>query len=298
MKLDLHSACRNSCCPQNPRLFNLSRLRAVCQVLVVLVVLTACARPASIVVPASSSPVASSGADLTIAAAADLQNAFTDIGRMFEQQTGKKVTFVFGSTGQIAQQIENGAPYDLFAAANVSYVNDLAKKGWVIEDSVALYARGRIVIAVNKKLGIKAVKLEDLLAGDIKRIAIANPAHAPYGVAAQQALQSAGIWDKLQPKLVFGENVRQTLQYVQIGEAEVGIVALSIANVSEVTWTLVDDKLHQPLDQALAVVKSSKHPDLARQFIAFVESEQGRPIMRKYGFSLPAEFKLLVTPKP
>jgi molybdate transport system substrate-binding protein len=237
--------------------------------------------------------------ELTVAAAADLQFAFTDIAAAYEQQTGHKVTLTFGSTGQLAQQIENGAPFDLLAAANIQYVTDLAEKQFVLPDSIALYAQGRIVLAVNRQSGVTATTLDDLLSSNIKHVAIANPAHAPYGVAAQQALQSAGVWDKLPDKLVLGENIRQTLQYVQTGDAEAGIVALSVANVPEITWTLIDAALHQPLDQALGVVASSKHPDLARDFAAFVNGQFGRPVMRQYGFILPGETPIVQSaPKP
>jgi molybdate transport system substrate-binding protein len=214
--------------------------------------------------------------ELTVAAAADLQFAFNDLARLFEEQTGHKVTLVFGSTGQLAQQIENGAPYDLFAAANIDYIDQLAAKKLVLEESVALYAQ-----------------LKDLLNPQIKHIAIANPEHAPYGVAARQALEASGLWDAIEPKLVLGENVRQALQYVQTGDAEAGIVALSVANVPENTWTLIDDSLHQPLDQALAIVATSRHPDLAFQFARFINSESGRPVMRRYGFILPGETPIL-----
>lgn len=245
--------------------------------------------------PASSSPTPAS-VELTVAAAADLQFAFTEIGALYEQETGNKVIFSFGSTGQLAQQIENGAPFDLFAAANISFVDDLAKKGLVLPDSVALYARGRIVLAVNKDSGLSAVTLEDLLSDKITHIAIANPEHAPYGVAAKEALISAGVWDQIEDKIVYGENVRQTLQYVQTGDAQVGIVALSVANVPEITWSLIDDSLHNPLNQALGVVASSQHVDAAREFAAFINGEQGRPIMQKYGFVLPGE--PISTPTP
>jgi molybdate transport system substrate-binding protein len=231
--------------------------------------------------------------ELTVAAAADLQFAFNDLARLFEEQTGHKVTLVFGSTGQLAQQIENGAPYDLFAAANIDYIDQLAAKKLVLEESVALYAQGRIVLAVNRQTGIRAVELKDLLNPQIKHIAIANPEHAPYGVAARQALEASGLWDAIEPKLVLGENVRQALQYVQTGDAEAGIVALSVANVPENTWTLIDDSLHQPLDQALAIVATSRHPDLAFQFARFINSESGRPVMRRYGFILPGETPIL-----
>lgn len=234
--------------------------------------------------------------ELIVAAAADLQFAFTDIAALFAQQTGQKVTLVFGSTGQLAQQIESGAPFDLYAAANIAFVDQLAAKNLVIPETVALYARGRIVLAVNKESGRTAVALDDLRNPEIRHIAIANPEHAPYGTAAQEALQTAGIWEEIEEKLVFGENVRQTLQYIQTGDAEVGIVALSVAAVPEITWTLLDDALHNPLDQALAVVTSSLHPELAREFALFVNGETGRPIMRQYGFVLPGEDPVVPTP--
>lgn len=245
--------------------------------------------------PASPAPT-SAPVELTVAAAADLQFAFTEIGELYEQETGNKVIFSFGSTGQLAQQIENGAPFDLFAAANISFVDDLAKKDLVLPDTVALYARGRIVLAVNRDSGLSAVTLEDLLSDEITHIAIANPEHAPYGVAAKEALISAGVWDKIEDKIVYGENVRQTLQFVQTGDAQVGIVALSVANVPEVTWTLLDDSLHNPLDQALAVVASSSHQEEAKEFAAFINGEKGRPIMQKYDFVLPGES--ISTPTP
>lgn len=232
-------------------------------------------------------------AELSVAAAADLQFAFTDLATLFEEQTGHKVTLVFGSTGQLTQQIENGAPYDLFAAANIDYIRQLADKKLVVEDSVALYARGRIVLATNHQTGISVTDLKDLLNPQIKHIAIANPDHAPYGVAAKQALETAALWEALEPKLVLGENVRQALQYIQTGDAEAGIIALSVADVPEITWTLIDDSLHQPLDQALAITATSPRAELAEQFAKFINSEVGRPVMRQYGFILPGETPLM-----
>ncbi|NPV75524.1 MAG: molybdate ABC transporter substrate-binding protein [Anaerolineae bacterium] len=230
---------------------------------------------------------------ITVAAAADLQFAFTDIANLYEQQTGKNVTLVFGSTGQLVQQIENGAPFDVIAAANTSYVDRLVDQGLAIPETAALYARGRIVLAVNRNSGVQAVTLEDLMSANIKHIAIANPEHAPYGLAAKQALQTLGLWDQIESKLVYGENVRQALQFVQTGDAEAGIISLSVANVPEITWTLIDGSIHEPLDQALAVLTACKNPELASEFIAFINAENGRPIMRQYGFLLPDEINLL-----
>jgi molybdate transport system substrate-binding protein len=234
-------------------------------------------------------------AEITVAAASDLQFAFTDIAALFEQETGNKVTLVFGSTGQLAQQIESGAPYDLFAAANVDFIHDLEEKELILADSISIYARGRIVLAANREAGIQVNRLEDLLDPGITHIAIANPEHAPYGAAARQALQAGGLWEAVQPKIVYGENVRQALQYIQTGDAQAGIVALSVADVPEIAWIPVDETLHQPLDQALAIVSSSRNQEVAAAFAQFVNGELGRPVMRQYGFLLPGETPVLNT---
>ena len=245
------------------------------------------AQPASM--PAAPTPAAP--APLTVAAAADLQFAFTEIAEQYEAHTGQPVTLVFGSTGQLAQQIESGAPFDLFAAANIAFVEGLRDKGLVFDDSIALYAEGRIVLAVNRDAGIDATKLDDLTNPAIQRIAIANPEHAPYGMAAKEALLRAGLWAAVEPRLVYGENVRQALQFIQTGDAQAGIVALSVADTPEITWLLIDADLHNPLRQALAVVKSSPQPDAARAFAAFINGPEGRPIMQRYGFVLPEEIE-------
>ncbi|RME99614.1 MAG: molybdate ABC transporter substrate-binding protein [Chloroflexi bacterium] len=228
---------------------------------------------------------------LLVAAAADLQTAFTELGQTFEQQTGQPVRFSFGSTGKLTTQIENGAPFDILAAANESYIDRLAAGGYIIPGSQQLYAQGQLVLVVNRESGVQATVLQDLLDSNIARVAIANPAHAPYGQAAQEALQSAGLWGVVQPKLVLGENVRQTLQFVQTGDAPVGIVARSIADVPEVSYTPLPANLYPPLKQALAITKTSTRPEAARQFVEFISSPQGRSIMQKHGFLLPGEFK-------
>ncbi len=233
--------------------------------------------------PASAEP-------LLVAAASDLQFAFTEIGERYEAETGQKVTFTFGSTGNLTTQIENGAPFDILAAANVSFVDRLTAQGLTLPETQQLYAQGRIVLVVNRDSGLQAVSLEDLLDPAITRIAIANPDHAPYGQAAREALQSAAVWEAIQEKLVLGENVSQTLQFVQTGDAPVGIVALSIANVPEVSGTLLPAAMHEPINQALAVIKSTPREAAARAFIAFVNSPEGREIMKRYGFLLPGEF--------
>lgn len=227
---------------------------------------------------------------LLVAAAADLQFAFTDLGQKFTEQTGQEIEFSFGSTGNLTTQIENGAPFDILAAADIAFVDRLKEQGLIIPDTQQLYAQGHIVLVVNREAGVQATELQDLLDPSIIRVAIANPEHAPYGKAAEEALQSAGLWDELQPKLVLGENVRQTLQFVQTGDAAVGIVALSIAEVPEVTYTLLPAELYNPLNQSMAVIKATQNEAAARAFLGFVNGPQGRPVMKKYGFLLPGEF--------
>ena len=233
--------------------------------------------------PASTEP-------LLVAAASDLQFAFTEIGERFEEETGQPVTFTFGSTGNLTTQVENGAPFDILAAANVTYIDSLEDQGLIIPETNQLYAQGRIVLVVNRQSAIEAITLSDLTNPSISRIAIANPDHAPYGQAAKEALQRSGVWDGVQEKLVLGENVSQTLQFVQTGDAIVGIVALSIADVPEVKGTLLPADLHEPINQALAVIKGTPREATARAFINFVNSPTGRGIMKSYGFLLPGEF--------
>jgi molybdate transport system substrate-binding protein len=242
----------------------------------------------------SPDPVSSDNAPavtLTVGAAADLQYAFQELGELFEAETGTKVDFNFGSTGQLAQQVERGAPIDLFAAANQSFVEDLDAKGRVVSDTKEIYGRGRIVLwsRNDSPLDIEQMSLEDLLDPEITRVAIANPDHAPYGIAAREALESIGIWEEIQPKLVLGENIRQTLQYAETGNVDAAIVALSLAVVVDGQWQLLPEELHNPLDQMLAVVKGTPHEAEARDFAEFINSTKGRPIMQQYGFVLPGE---------
>lgn len=224
---------------------------------------------------------------LTVAGAADLAFAFREIAQNFERETGVKVVLSLGSTGMLTRQIEKGAPFDVFFAANSKYIDELDHGGYLIPETVELYAVGRVVLAVNRASGAEAEKLPDLLDPRIKKVAIANPAHAPYGVAAMEALKSAGIWERLKGKLVYGENVRQTLQFIQTGNAETGIVALSVADTPEISYTMIDAGLHNPIRQAAAVVKTTGEEKRAREFIKYVLGPKGSPIMKKYGFALP-----------
>lgn len=224
---------------------------------------------------------------LTVAAASDLTAAFEEIGREFETTHKIKVVFVFGSTGMLTRQIENGAPMDLFAAANVAYIDQLEQKGLIFPDTKAIYARGRITLWTTLDSPLKVETIADLARPEIKRIAIANPDHAPYGLAAKQTLESAGVWEKLKPKLVYGDNIRQTLQYAETGNVDVSIVALSLSQQSKGRWTLVPEELHQPIDQGLAVIKSTQNEQAARAFASFITGPRGKEVLGKYGFAFP-----------
>lgn len=238
-------------------------------------------------------PRPATGSGLTVSAAADLQTAFTEIGAAFEKETGIRMTYNFGSTGQLAQQIAQGAPVDLFAAANRSYVNDLAVRGFILSDTVQLYARGRITLWTREDSPLQLLSLADLMRPEVKRIAIANPEHAPYGVAAREALQSTGVWDAIQTKLIFGENVAQTQQFAESGNVDAAIISLSLSIGSKGRWVLIPQESYKPLDQALGVVRGAKNERGARSFIEFIYSPAGRAVMVKYGFVLPGEEKQL-----
>jgi molybdate transport system substrate-binding protein len=223
-------------------------------------------------------------APLLVFAASDLGSAFAQIVTQFERKTRTDVTLVLGSTGMLAQQIRNGAPADVFFAANESFITDLASENLTLRQTHAIYARGRIATVTLRSGGIRIDDLVDLADTRIRRIAIANPQHAPYGLAAKQALEAAGLWATLEPKLVFGENVQQAMQFVRSGSAEAGLVARSVADTADVRWKLVDARLHRPIDQMAAVVARAKQPRAAMSFIEFVNGTQGRFVMRQFGF--------------
>ena len=228
--------------------------------------------------------------EIHVAAAADLAFAFDEIGKAFEKKTGNHAVFTFGSTGLLAKQVKEGLPVDVFAAANVSYADEVVKDGACDGATKAMYARGRIVVWTPDRTSPAPKTLADLTDPRFQHIGIANPEHAPYGRAAQEALTSAGVWDAVKDRMVNGENVQQALQYAQSGNTEASIVALSLATVTQGgTYFLIDDTLHKPIDQALVVCSGGGNADVGKQFTAFVSSDEGRAIMRRYGFLLPGE---------
>jgi molybdate transport system substrate-binding protein len=226
---------------------------------------------------------------LRVAAAADLTFAFRDVGDAFEKQTARKVDFSFGSTGMLAKQISKGSQFDVFAAANVTLIDEVVKAGACFADTKTPYAIGRVVLWGKKGTGVPAT-INAVADTRFGRIAIADPEHAPYGLAAKQALTKAGLWAAVENRIVRADNVQHALEFAQTGRADIAIVALSLAVASEGEYTLVDSFLHDPLEQALVVCKTDGDTlASARAFAAFVASEPGRTIMRRYGFFLPGE---------
>ena len=222
--------------------------------------------------------------ELTVSAAASLTWAFQELGERFRHETGTRVGLNFGSSGQLAQQIASGAPVDLFAAANMAFLDDLDRQGVLLAETKRPYARGRLTLWTRADSRLRFARLEDVMRPEVRRLALANPSHAPYGVAAREALQAVGLWDQVQSKLVLGENVRQALQYAATGNVDVALVVRSLSVHHEGRWVVLPETLHQPIVQALAVIKQTQHALQARQFAAFIHGPQGQAILRKYGF--------------
>jgi len=224
--------------------------------------------------------------DFLIAAAADLRPAMDEIAEHF-QQTHPEVAVKtsYGSSGQFTSQIENGGPFDVFCSADVGYPRKLVEEGLALPGSEFVYAIGRIVVWVPASSPIQVTGAEALRDPSIRHIAIANPAHAPYGKAAEAALRSLGLYDQVKDKLVYGENVSQALQYVETGAAEVGIVSHSLVKGGR-SWEVPPDS-YPKMEQGGIIVKSSRNAALAQQFRAFLLGEQGRAILKRHGFYLP-----------
>jgi molybdate transport system substrate-binding protein len=231
--------------------------------------------------------------EITIAAAADLQFAMQDMAARFQKETGKTVKLIYGSSGNFFQQIQNGAPFDMFFSANLEYPKKLEAAGLTDPGTYYQYAKGKIVIWVAKdsKLDLSS-GLHSLLEPSVKKIAVANPQHAPYGQAAVAAMQKENIYDKVKDKFVLGENISQTASFVISGSADVGIVALSLALSPNMKdrgrYAEVPASEYPPIEQACVVLSSSKNKETARQFLLFVKTAAVADILRSYGFDVQA----------
>jgi len=224
---------------------------------------------------------------ILVFAAADLQLALAEVATQYEEATGGSVSLVFGSTGNLATQIQNGAPADVFFAADQSFLDRLSSAGMIEEDSRAAYAIGRLALVWSTSVPTPT-DLSDLAAPAYRLVAIANPEHAPYGIAAQQAFETLGIWDTVSPKLVLGENISQTYQLVRTANADAGVVALGLLmGPEEREHLLIPDSLHAPLRQAAAVIKGSRSAGRGGEFLHYVVGVEGQAILERYGFGSP-----------
>lgn len=237
------------------------------------------------------STVSSSAQEITVAAAADLNFALKEIAQKYEAQTGQKVKLSFGSSGNFLNAIKNGAPYDLFFSADVDYPKQLKSAGLTEPGTLYEYAIGRLVLWAPESSPLDLRQGLKLLAdARVEKISIANPQHAPYGRAAVAAMKSAGIYDQVQAKLVLGENISQAAQFVETGNADVGLLALSLAKSPTLRgkYELVPPNGYPPIRQAAVVLKSSTAKEQAKKFLEFVKSRESKAILEKYGFAAPS----------
>lgn len=240
-------------------------------------------------------PASTSDRRLEVAAAADLKFALDELAGAFgKAHPDIAVSVTYGSSGNFLSQIQNGAPFDLFFSADIEYPKRLAEAGLAQRGSEFRYAVGRIVVWVPRASRIPVEQgVRALAAPDVRRIAIANPQHAPYGRAAEAALRKLGVYDAVKEKLVFGENVAQTAQFVQSGAADAGIIALSLAAApalaEEGRYFELPLDAYPRMDQGGIVLDRARDPEAARAFREFVLGLQGRAILKRYGFFLPGE---------
>ncbi|HKN02197.1 MAG TPA: molybdate ABC transporter substrate-binding protein [Candidatus Binataceae bacterium] len=239
-------------------------------------------------------PAAAGATELKVAAASDLTFAFKDVAARFQKQTGNNIKLTYGSSGNFFAQIQNGAPFDLFFSADVGYPEKLEAAGLAEPGTIYQYASGKLVMWAPSASKLDLSRgLATLLNPGIRKIAIANPQHAPYGVAAVAAMRHAAVYDQIKSKLVLGENISQTAQFVQSGNADVGIVALSLALAPAMKnngrYVEIPAADYPPLIQAGVILKSSRNKELASRFLKFLKQPETVALMERYGFSVPRD---------
>jgi molybdate transport system substrate-binding protein len=231
---------------------------------------------------------------ITVAAAADLNYALKELANRFESKTGTKVTLSFGASGNLYSQISNGAPFDLFFSADEDYPKKLVAASLADGSSLKAYALGHLVLWVPNSVGLDpaTLKIDVLTQPAVKKVAIANPQHAPYGRAAMAAIDHYGLKDKLADKLVFGENVSQAAQFAQSGNAQAGLIALSLAMSPALQsagkyWELPPDA-YPEFKQAAVIISASKQKQAATAFLDFVLSPESAVVLKQFGLTPPA----------
>jgi molybdate transport system substrate-binding protein len=232
--------------------------------------------------------------EITIAAASDLNFAFKEIVAEYEKATGDRVRLSLGSSGNFYAQIQNGAPFDLYFSADIAYPRKLEEAGLTVPGSLYPYAVGQIVLWAGKDSPLDLSKgLEILRESTIRKIAIANPKHAPYGRAAVAAMEHAQVYDRVKDKLVLGENISQAAQFIESGAADIGIIAMSLALAPPMQaaghyWEIPADA-HPPIEQGAVILKGVKSQESAKAFLSFVRGAEGQAMMKRYGFVVPGD---------
>lgn len=236
--------------------------------------------------------VPSRGQEITVAAAADLRSALDEITSHFQTESSVHVKVIYGSSGNLFQQIQNGAPFDVFFSANSDYPKKLQAAGFSVSGSYYEYARGHIVLLTSSASPFDLQQgLKVLLEASIRRIAIADPSHAPYGQAAVAALKSQGLYDRVSRKIVVGENVAQAASFVTSGAADIGIVAKSVVVLpsarAQTRFAEIPANQYPPIQQACVLLKSSTKPEAARRFLSYIRGPEASKILQRYGFEIP-----------
>ncbi len=230
--------------------------------------------------------------EVRVAAASDLTFVLREIDTGFEKQSGHKLRVSYGSSGNFFAQIQSGAPFDVFFSADAEYPRKLEAEGLAQKDSLHVYAMGRVVVwAPRGSLDLAKDGMRALLTPAVRKIAIANPRHAPYGRAAVAALKHFGIYEQVESRLVFGENVAQAAQFVESGNAQAGIIALSLASAPQMKdrgemW-LIPEAAHPRLEQAAVVLRAARRPKAAAALLDYLRGPDGQAVLQRYGFQLP-----------
>lgn len=231
-----------------------------------------------------------SAESITIAAASDLRFALDEIIEIYQAESGRpSIRVIYGSSGKMTTQIKHGAPYDLFFSADIRFPEMLYRDGFAVT-TPTVYALGRLVLW-SARHDVSDLTLADLTDAKFRRIAIAQPDHAPYGLRAQEALQAVGVWTAIEERLVFGENIAQTAQMAESGAADAAIIALSLAMFPRLAargYGLIDDALHQPLTQGYVITRYGANKAAVEHFAQFMQTASAHRIMQHYGFIMPS----------
>ncbi len=224
---------------------------------------------------------------LTISVASSLIPLFQEIGAAYTQQNGTTIALNSGATTQLGHQIEQGAPVDLFAAADAMEIHRLAEQKHLVPTSIYPFAIGHLILWSRSDSPIKIQSIEDLVSSSLQTISLANPQIAPYGRAAEEVLHRTALYSQVEPKLVFGQNVRQAMQFAETGDADVAFTSLSLGILSSGNQLSIPSELHTPLEQTIAIVASSPKMIEAERFIAFMRTQEAQVLLAKYGYTVP-----------